>query len=164
MRRGPGGGLFVVPASIAPVADVAAVYLKRRGVNVGHFSDVRVGVELVLADRVIDNLDDDTTGLLRASLAAEEEASDDDMIEVVHDLHGTIASLAGNRALELVARVLIRVTRLREIERPQRARLEIRREVHRAHTGIVDALVDGDRELVRRRLRRHLTAVAKSLE
>lgn len=164
MRRGPGGGLFVEAPSVAPVADVAAVYLKRRGVNVGHFSDVRLGVELALADRVIDNHDEDTDELLRASLAAEEDASDDEMVEAVHDLHAAIASLAGNRALELVARVLIRVTRLREAERPHRARLEIRREVHRAHTGIVDALIERDRALARRRLHRHLTAVASSLE
>ena len=86
------------------------------------------------------------------------------MVEVVHDLHAAIASLGGNRALELVARVLIRLTRLREAERPHRARLEIRREVHRAHTGIVEALVAGDRELARHRLRGHLTAVASSLQ
>lgn len=163
MRRGPGGGLFVVPPSVAPVADVAAVYLKRHGVNVEHFGEVRVGVELALADLLIDRLDDEADGVLRASLEAEETAGEEEMAEVVHDLHAAIASLGGNRVLELVARVLIRLTRLREAERPHRAQLEIRREVHRAHTGIVDALVAGDRELARRRMQRHLTAVASSL-
>jgi len=164
MRRGPGGGLFVMPPSVAPVADVAAVYLKRHGVNVGHFGEVRVGVELALADSVVDRADAEANDVLRAALSAEEGAGDEEMVEVVHDLHAAIASLGGNRALELVARVLIRLTRLREAERPHRARLEIRREVHRAHTGIVEALVAGDRELARHRLRGHLTAVASSLQ
>ena len=155
--------MFVVPSSVAPVADVAAVYLKRHGVEVDHFAEVRVGVELALADLVIDRDDQEADDVLRASLEAEEGASDDEMAEVVHDLHAVIASLGGNRALELVARVLIRLTRLREAERPHRARLEIRKEVHRAHTGIVDALVSGDRELAHRRLRRHLEAVASRL-
>ena len=164
MRRGPGGGLFVVPPSVAPVADVAAVYLKRHGVEVGHFGEVRVGVELALADLVLDRDDEAADATLRAALEAEEGARDEEMVEVVHDLHAVIASLGGNRALELVARVLIRLTRLREAERPHRARLEIRREVHRAHTGIVDALASGDRELAHRRLRRHLEAVASQLK
>jgi DNA-binding FadR family transcriptional regulator len=164
MRRGPGGGLFVVPPSVAPVADVAAVYLKRHGVNVGHFGEVRVGVELALADLLIAHGGAAADDRLRDALAAEEGAADEEMVEVVHDLHAAIASLGANRALELVARVLIRLTRLREAERPHRARLEIRREVHRAHTGIVDALVAGDRELARHRLQRHLTAVASSLQ
>jgi DNA-binding FadR family transcriptional regulator len=163
MRRGPGGGLFVVPPSVAPVADVAAVYLKRHGVEVEHFAEVRVGVELALADLVIDRDDQEADEALRASLQAEEGASDDEMAEVVHDLHAVIASLGGNRALELVARVLIRLTRLREAERPHRARQEIRKEVHRAHTGIVDALASGDRDLAHRRLERHLEAVASRL-
>ena len=164
MRRGPGGGLYVVAPSVAAVADVAAVYLKRRRVNVSHFAEVREGVELALADLVIRRRTREADDVLRAALVAEEHATDDEMVEAVHDLHAAIASLGGNRALELVARVLIRVTRLREAERPHRTRVEIRREVHRAHTGIVDALVAGDRDLTRRRLRRHLQAVASSLQ
>jgi DNA-binding FadR family transcriptional regulator len=164
MRRGPGGGLFVVPPSVAPIADVAAVYLKRHGVEVAHFGEVRVGVELALADLLIDRGDDDADAMLRAALEAEETATPAEMADVVHDLHAVIASLAGNQTLELVARVLIRLTRLREAERPHRAQMEIRKEVHRAHTGIADALLDGDRELARHRLRRHLNAVAASLQ
>jgi DNA-binding FadR family transcriptional regulator len=164
MRRGPGGGLFVVSPSVAPVADGAAVYLKRRGVQVAHFGEVRVGVELALGDLVIDGRNAGVEATLRASLAAEENATDAQMVEMVHDLHASIASLSGNRALELIGRVLIRLTRLQEAERPQRARAQIRAEIHRAHSGIADALVAGDRELAHHRMRRHLNAVASSLQ
>jgi len=93
MRRGPGGGLFVVPPSVAPIADVAAVYLKRHGVEVAHFGEVRVGVELALADLLIERQDEEAEAVLHAALAAEEDATPAEMAEVVHDLHAVIASL-----------------------------------------------------------------------
>ena len=63
--------------------------------------------------------------------------------------------------LELVALVLIRLSRLHQIERlAEKARKQIQREVHRTHQGIADAVVAGDRELARHRMRRHLEALA----
>jgi DNA-binding FadR family transcriptional regulator len=47
MRRGPGGGLYVVPPSVTPVAEVATVYLRRRGVRPADVDEVRTIVAAV---------------------------------------------------------------------------------------------------------------------
>ncbi len=72
-----------------------------------------------------------------------------------------MAAAAGNRVLELVALVLIRLGRLHQIERlAPRARKQVRADVLRAHAGIAGAVESGDRELARHRMRRHLDALA----
>ena len=78
----------------------------------------------------------------------------------MHDLHAAVATAAHNRALHLVALVLIRLSRLHQIERlAPRARKQIAAEVLHTHEGIARAIEDGDRELARHRMRRHLEAL-----
>ena len=132
------------------------------GVDVRHLTEVRIGVELALIDLLVDRISKERAGHLRSALHAEAE-SEDAFIRTAHDLHATIASLAGNRALELVELVLIRLTRLHQVERNPRAQRKIKPEVYRAHAAIVDAIIERDRELARYRMRRHLTAVATHL-
>jgi DNA-binding FadR family transcriptional regulator len=163
MRRGPGGGLFVVAPSVAAVTDMVALHLERRGISVPAVTELRVGVELAIVDLVVDRMDDDGEGLLEA-LAHERDVSDEDFAAAGHDLHAALAARAGNRVLELVALVLIRLTRLHQIEARSGRRLrEVQHEVHRTHERIADAIVNGDEQLARRRMRRHLDALAAYL-
>ena len=82
----------------------------------------------------------------------------------MHDLHGTLAAIAGNRALELVTLVLIRITRLFQLQQlSAEDRQLISDEVFSTHAGIVDALVDGDVDVARLRMRRHLDHVGARL-
>ncbi len=160
MRRGPGGGLFVVPPSAIAVSNIVAIYLARQSVEVSQLAEVRVDVELALIDLLIASMDRAKAERLTDALRAESESADA-FLETAHDLHATIASLAGNRALELVAFVLIRLTRLYQVQRlGAGTRRQIQAEVARAHAAIVDAIVARDRDLARNRMRRHLLAVA----
>ena len=65
---------------------------------------------------------------------------------------------------ELVVLVLIRITRLYQVRElsPEDRRL-ISEDVFSTHGGIVDALVDGDVDVARTRLRRHLDRVGARL-
>ena len=66
------------------------------------------------------------------------------------------------RALELVAVVLISLSRLHEGARvPNLARSTVGAEVTRAHEALVEAILGGDRDLARRRMRRHLEVLAR---
>jgi DNA-binding FadR family transcriptional regulator len=160
MRRGPGGGLFVMAPSANAVTDVAAIYLARRGMKLVELAELRTGVEIAIADLAASRIDEIGTAGLQAALAREEHATDAERAEAIHDLHAAVASAAQNRVLELVALVLIRLSRLHQIERlAPRAQLQIRAEVHRTHEGIADAVASGDRELARHRMRRHLEAL-----
>jgi DNA-binding FadR family transcriptional regulator len=161
MRRGPGGGLFVVPEDVTAVCDVIAVYLERHGLQARHLAEMRVGVELALADLVLARPREQVEARLVEALRAEQEAPFEEVVDVVHDLHTALASLGGNLVLELLARILIRLTRLQELQRPARVRRAIRTELHRTHAGIGEALVSGDRDLARHRLSEHLQVLAE---
>jgi DNA-binding FadR family transcriptional regulator len=164
MRRGPGGGLFVAVPSVRGVSEVVAVYLTRRGISMADLVELRIRVELALVDLAIEREDVDRETDLQLALRHEETMSMADFADDGHNLHAVIASLAGNRVLELVALVLIRLMRLHQIEAvTEDDRRRAAAAVSRAHGAISEAIVDGDGEAARRRMRRHLEAVGTYL-
>jgi DNA-binding FadR family transcriptional regulator len=164
MRRGPGGGLFVMSPSADAVTEVAAIYLARRGMTLRQLADVRAGVELAVTELAAARVDEAAAAELHAALAREETATDAQRVEALQDLHAAVALAAQNRALHLVALVLIRLTRLHQVERlAAKAQRQIRTEIHRAHLGIVQAIEKGDPDLARRRMLDHLEALADLL-
>ena len=135
MRRGPGGGLFVAAPSAAAVSDVVALYLASRGTGIAALAELRVRVELALVDLVIDRLDASGSAALDEAVEVEEGDADPDV--AIHNLHAAIAGLAENRALELVALVLIRLTQFHQFRKlSARESAKIRRDVNRTHVGI----------------------------
>ncbi len=90
-------------------------------------------------------------------MTGEENGTGAERAEAVHDLHAAVAAAAGNRVLNLVALVLIRLSGLHQFERvAPRLQRQIQAEVLRTHTGIAEAVAAGDRELACHRMRRHL--------
>jgi len=160
MRRGPGGGLFVMAPSTNAVTEVAAIYLARRGMQLAELAELRTGVEVAITDLAAERIDDAGSAGLQEALTREEHATDAERAEAVHDLHAAVAAAAHNRVLQLVALVLIRLSRLHQIERlAPKAQKQITAEVLRTHEGIARAIEQGDRELARHRMRRHLEAL-----
>jgi len=160
MRRGPGGGLFVFEPSAAAVSDVAAIYLARRGMRLSDLAEVRTGVEVAIAGLAAARIDADGAAAIKVALDCEATTPEDDHEDAVHDLHAAVAAAAGNRVLELIALVLIRLSLIYQIERlADGARVQISAEVVRAHEGIAAAVEAGDRELSLHRMRRHLDAL-----
>jgi DNA-binding FadR family transcriptional regulator len=160
MRRGPGGGLFVMTPSVDAVTEVAAIYLVRRQMKLAELAELRTGLEVAIADLAATRIDEIGTAGLHEALVREDTASDAERVEAIHDLHAAIAAAAHNRVLELVALVAIRLSRLHQIERlAPRAQKQIRAEVLATHEGIARAIEAGDRELSRHRMRRHLEAL-----
>ena len=77
------------------------------------------------------------------------------------DLHAGVALVAHNRALHLVALVLIRLSRVHQIERlAPGAQRRIRFELASAHAGIAGAIAAGDAGVARDSMRRHLDALS----
>jgi DNA-binding FadR family transcriptional regulator len=161
MRRGPGGGLFVVAPSADAVTEVAAVYLAWRGMKMPELSELRTGLEATTAELAAARVDAAGVARLRGALVREEEDADAGRNDAVYSLHAAVAEVAQNRVLHLVALVLIRLSRLHQVDRlPAKAQREIRAEVLRTHEGIADAIEAGDRETARERMRQHLEALA----
>lgn len=157
MRRGPGGGLVVTEPDVAAVTDVVAIYLARRRMRPAELAELRTRLELHLLDLVAERPDGTGPELIAASVAGELEGRDD---ERLGDLHEVLAAHAGNRALQLLALVLIRLSRVQVgTDLDGAARTALRRAVHEEHAAIADALTGGDVELARHRMRRHLQAL-----
>ncbi len=165
MRRGPGGGLFVSAPSVRAVSDVVAVYLTRRDIAMADLVELRVRVELALVDLAVARADGaHAEAELRDALDHERELSVAEFADGGHDLHAVIAAQAGNRALELVLLVLVRLMRLHQVEEvTDEERVVAAVEVTRAHGAIADAMTVGDAQLARYRLRRHLETIGRYL-
>ena len=161
MRRGPGGGLFVFEPSASAVTEMVAIYLARRGMRLADLAELRTGVEVAIAGLAASRIDRDGAARLHEALEREAASPDDDQADVVNDVHVAVAGAAHSRVLELIALVLIRLSRLYEIERlaPKDSK-HVRAEVLRAHEAIAAAVESGDHELARHRMRRHLDALA----
>jgi DNA-binding FadR family transcriptional regulator len=160
MRRGRRGGLIVASPSAAAVTDVVAVYLAWRQIDVAALVELRIGLELALVDLVVDRLDADGRAELERVVGREVDGSE----EGSHGLHVTLAHLSGNSVLELLALVLIRLTRLHQVRGLSKsARADLGHAIDQTHRGIVVALQRGDRDGAKRRLRRHLEVLSTYL-
>ena len=99
------------------MTEVAAIYLARRGMKLAELADLRQGVEVAVTDLAAARIDDEGTAGLYQALAREVDANEDERAGTVRDLHIAVAAAARNRVLQLVALVLIRLSRLPLVER-----------------------------------------------
>lgn len=161
MRRGPHGGLFVAPPSAAAVTDIVAIYLRRRGISPEQLAEVRVGIELAIIDRVSTPLETGDAELIKQCLELEADVGAVRTFSLGNDLHALLASLAGNRALELVHRVTLRLAAVifQQFAQPGVGVDDAPAEAESAHRAIAAALISNDRDLAVRRLRTHLAEV-----
>ena len=164
MRRGPGGGLFVAAPDPAATTDIVAIYLRRRGITQDHFIELSDGLELAVLDRVGASLASNDNEATAKTLSAylEGTTSTIDGHPGV-SWHSMLASCCGNRALELVHRVTMRLgwvffSRMVESD-PAARKLTAPASFEPAHQSITEALLGGDTELARMRMRAHLAAV-----
>jgi DNA-binding FadR family transcriptional regulator len=159
MRRGPGGGLFVLSPGTDAVTDMATIYLARQGMPRGDVAACRVEVESIAASFAAQRRNDEGTVGLEKSLAWGEHAGDEWEGDV-HDFHAAVSAAAGNQVLHLVIVVLIRLSRRQEGERSTpKARKRDRAEVLLAHQDVARAIENRQEDLARDRMRDHLSAL-----
>jgi DNA-binding FadR family transcriptional regulator len=159
MRRGPGGGLFVAEPGVEAVTEAVALQVDRLGMQPSHLFELRTAVELAIVELAVKRLTDDAADTLRRAVECEQHAGEDDLPVVGHDVHGVLAGLVDNPVLELVSLVLIRLTRLHQVPIPGADSVP-RADLHKAHAAIVKAITERDGDLARRRMQRHLGAMA----
>ncbi len=111
MRRGPGGGLFVTAPGVEATTEAIARHVERNRITPAQLFEVRSAIEMTVLDRVLEHPDPTIVAALEEALAAEQSATRSEFVTVGHDLHGVLADLSGNRVLQLLTEVLIRLTR-----------------------------------------------------
>jgi DNA-binding FadR family transcriptional regulator len=162
MRRGPGGGLFVVEPGIEAVADAIALQIDRLGIKARDLYEVRSAVEMAALEMAVTRLDSAGEDRVEAALEAERIATGTELRMMGHDLHGVLAGLSGNRVIELLALVLLRLSRIHASTPNQQPVSRVPTEdVVRSHQKIVESIRNRDLDLARRRMRQHLDAVSK---
>ena len=166
-RRGPGGGLFVAEPDSSALADVIAIFLRRRGVKVRHISELRTGLELAVIERAAARLRTASTATaetmaarLEHSLRAETEQGPELAFSRGEDFHSTLGSLTGNPALQLVHHVAMRLgwqffSQLAS-GNPQVSAISAPAALEPVHREITEALLAGDAEMALMRMRAHL--------
>lgn len=162
MRRGPGGGLFVMEPGLEAVTDAVTLHVDRLGIEPAHLFAVREAIEMVVLDLVTAKMDDDVAARLEEALAAERAASTIEYAVMGHDFHAVLASVAGNRVIELLGLVLVRLTRIHSAAPPEAAGAPVpTQDAFHVHERIVEAILAGDLDLARHRMRRHLRALVR---
>ena len=160
MRRGVGGGLVVAEPSISAATQAVALHLERNGIDPTALFEVRTSVEMAVVDLAVQRIDAEGKQLLEQALAVERASTVTTFGRVGHDLHAVLGQISGNRVLELLTLVLVRLTRLRQAVPPGGRQQDTSAVVSKAHGALVAAIVAGDRELSRRRMRKHLDALS----
>lgn len=153
MRPGPGGGLVVTTPDSSAVRDLVRMYLGFKRATPEDLVAAWAVLQLASVAQVAASVDEVAAARLREVVGSE----DDDWRPRVRNLHGTIAELSGNPALELFTEVVLDLAleTLEPEREPSSAWLD---EQHRA---LVSAVVAGDAGLAQLRLRHYLTLLVR---
>jgi len=158
MRRGPGGGLVVTTPDGESAFNAAMVYLLHAGVDLDEILEVRLILEasaaLLAAERM------DAAGI--ADLEALVQRERDGELADPRDLHGMVARLSGNPALDFFVALLTRMARVftPDVSADDTVVVEA---MCGAHAKIVQSIIAGDGATAATRMERHLRAEADYL-
>ncbi len=159
-KRGPGGGIVVCAPDSGAIVRSARMYLEYDGVTPSNLSEARAVIEVAAARWATER---STPDLARRLLSAlKQEARSGDAAVSFGPLHAVIAEGSGNRLLALFVDVMGELVplHLRPERRDPRGQAELSAEVHRAHEGLVRAILKGDVEQAEKRMKRHMVASA----
>lgn len=164
MRRGPGGGLLVCEPAPQASIDTVALYLEYRKPGRADLGMVRDAIELHNVAQVVQRREDtEVAGFLQAQQAHPGDDGGDLREAGLAEFffHTDLAQLAGNRVLNLFLGILVELFRRHwgSTMAPMPG-ADDAAEVHRAHTRIIEAIVNGDASIARHRSRRHLEALS----
>ena len=157
MKRGPGGGLFVMAPGPDAVYEMAAICLARRTTPRADVEACRVTVEAATAALATERWDQESAAGMEEALSRGEFASDADWASAGDEFHAAIAGATRNKVLSLVVLVLIRLSqRLHPDGSAPRGRKRARAEADVAHQDIARALESRRADVVRELVRQHL--------
>jgi DNA-binding FadR family transcriptional regulator len=163
MRRGLGGGLAVGQPDPQAAIEAVSVYLQYRDVDVADLRSVRNAVELACLDQVISRRQEPAIAdRLRLALDVDRDGPAEDLFASVHGVHRELAELTGNPVLTLFLDVLTSLWERRSVRCPPETSSTdstMLASLREAHSGIVEAVLDGDRGLARLRMLRHVEAL-----
>lgn len=162
MRPGPGGGLVVCEPDASTATRSLVIYLEYMGVTVEQLVDARLILEPLAGRLTAETMTEAGIELLRKTVRAEYDATDDPNFLSHESFHVRLASLSGNPLLKLLTDVSTTLTgRYLQTSPCATATSSARAHLTDAvsHADITDAVVAGDGAAAHTRLVAHLEVV-----
>lgn len=160
MRRGPGGGLVVTEPEADASIEAMALYLDYRKVSPEDLIVAREAIELGAVRKVVARHDDpEVEEGLRKAIERTGEPSAPGRTGGDY-FHVELVRLTGNPVLGLFLRILTELwTRHTAAASSPQPGADAVATVEAVHNRILEALLTGDEDLTRHRMRRHLSAL-----
>jgi len=161
IKPGPGGGPFVNAVSARTLGQMLTLHFHVAGATYRELMQARLTLEPVCAGLAAAR-DDDVVAARLGAVA--ERAVDVDVLDdyeyraMSRDFHGTVASLSGNRVLDLMAHALMEIFDAHIARATHDA--GTRRAVPDEHDRVTEAILAHDAELAEARMREHMERYA----
>jgi DNA-binding FadR family transcriptional regulator len=134
-------------------------------IGTGELLELREALELAAVTLVVRRMNPRIVRSLRLEIAREAVLSSRASSAQLQRLHILLAELSGDHTLQLLAPITLRLTEDRSVfaRASMLARAQGVARIRRLHLGIVDALIEQNDALARRRMRRYLTGLREWL-
>lgn len=162
MRRGPGGGLVVRQPDQGATLQAVNVYLQSHGIPPVTVLHTRKVLELAAVDLAIERLNDAGVRLLQDTIASNRLLHAGSTSRELQRMHEVLGELAGDPALLLFLRVVLRLTetKIGFAKRPVAARERAVARNRLANEGIAEAVLARDVHTARERVSAYLDRFA----
>ena len=160
IKSGPGGGPVVTGATTKDFGRMATLFFQASGITFRELMDARLVLEPAIARLAAQRTQKDKREeLLEAQTSTE---SDEAYLKTSADFHRQIASMSGNRILDLISHAIEDIFHERVVGMlfpPER-----RGDVVAAHDAIARAIADGDADTAEQAMRDHMAEYARFVE
>jgi GntR family transcriptional regulator, transcriptional repressor for pyruvate dehydrogenase complex len=106
LRSGPKGGPVIIAVDPRYVGRTLSLYLSLRGATIEEVVQTRLILEPNVARLAAEHLSEESSARLREALEAEAAGSESGYIDAANEFHYVLATITGNRVLDLVATAL----------------------------------------------------------
>lgn len=162
MVKGPGGGLVVTEQRVDAAAYHGGLYLEFCRIDAQQIHEIRQALELMIVERVIENLDAEGEQRIRALIDTEEVQAKQPRLKHFHRFHLLLAELADNPALRLFLEIVLREFRLHNrVNQMAQTQWEAQAGARKAHQRIANAIIARDADTARREMQRYLAVATE---
>lgn len=156
IKAGPGGGPIVVGATTSDFGRMATMFFQAGGMTFREVIDVRLILEPIMARLAAERREPELIKRLIATQTSTE--SDSAYLRSSESFHRLVASMSGNRILNLISHAMEDIFHERVVGMlfpPDR-----RGEVVQAHADIANAIAEGNADVAEQLMRKHMVDYA----
>jgi len=155
LRSGPKGGPVIIAVDPRYVGRTLSLYLSLRGATIEELVQTRLILEPNVARLAAEHLSEESSTRLRQALEAEAAGAEAGYIDAANEFHYVLATITGNRVLDLVATALKDLYTTRVVGAGV-AHVTTDPSIKLEHREIGEAILRGDGETAERLMRSHM--------